>query len=157
MKKNFRIFFVREVFFMKFFFIEFFSTNFFLVKIFFIEFFLANVFSFHKNIFANIFFTIFSRISFVFDVGGIMYFTKFFIRNFAYCEFFCFAILVYGKIIVNFCDFFLGMNVNTKFENVSFLKKSKIFSARTFEFLYSLLGKKQCFAMNSAQEKSKST
>ena len=26
-----------------------------------------------------------------------MYFAKFFIRNFAYCEFFCFAILVYGS------------------------------------------------------------
>ena len=69
-----------------------------------------------------------------------MYFAKFFIRNFAYCEFFCFAILVYGKKIVNFfCDLFFSDD--TKFGNVSFLKKSKIFSDRTFGFLYSLLGK----------------
>ena len=96
----------------------------------------------HKNISAKIFFTIFSRICFVFDVCGIMYFAKFFIRNFAYCEFFCFAILMYDKKIVNFfCVFFSAMNVNTKFKNVSFLKKSKIFSDRTFGFLYSLLGK----------------
>ena len=30
--------------------------------------------------------------------------------------------------------FFSAMNVNTKFENVSFLKKSKIFSDRTYGF-----------------------
>ena len=49
--------------------------------------------------------------------------------------FFCFAILVYGKKIVNFfAIFFSAMNVNTKFENVSFLKKSEIFSDRTFGF-----------------------
>ena len=60
--------------------------------------------SFHKNISAKIFFTIFSQISFVFDVCEIMYFAKIFIRNFAYCEFFCFAILVYGK---KNCNFFL--------------------------------------------------
>ena len=55
-----------------------------------------------------------------------MYFAKFPIQNFACCEFFCFAILVYGK---KNCDFFAiffsAMNVNTKFENVSFLKKVK--------------------------------
>ena len=45
------------------------------------------------------------------------------------------------KIVNFFCVFFSAMNVNTKFENVSFLKKSKIFSDRTFGFLYSLLGK----------------
>ena len=43
------------------------------------------------------------------------------------------------------CKFFLrvfsAMNLNTKFENVSFQKISKIFSDRTFRFLYSLLGK----------------
>ena len=55
-----------------------------------------------------------------------MYFAEFFIRNFAYCDFFCFAILVSEKKIVNFfCDFFPAMNVNTKFENVSFLKTVK--------------------------------
>ena len=74
----------------------------------------------------NDFFTTFSRISFVFDACEIMYFAKFFIRNFAYSEFFCFVILVYEKKKVNFfCDFFSAMNVNTKFENFSFLKKVK--------------------------------
>ena len=101
------------------------------MKIFIIEFFLA-----------KIFFTIFSQISFVFDVCELMYIAKFFIRNFATCEFFCSEILVYGKKIVNFfAIFFSAMNVNTKFENVSVLKKNKIFSGRTFGFLYSLLGK----------------
>ena len=94
-------------------------------------------FSFHKNISAKIFFTIFSRVSFVSDVCEIMYFAKFFIRNFAYCEFFCFAILVYGKKSKFFLQFFFSAtNVNTKFENFSFLKKSKMFSDRTFGFLY---------------------
>ena len=38
-----------------------------------------------------------------------MYFAKFFIRNFAYRKFSCFAIFLYGKKIVNsFCDFFLS-------------------------------------------------
>ena len=90
-----------------FFYENFFLQIFFLVKIFFFQFFLGENFfypiffgenfSFHKNISATIFFTIFSRISFVFDVCEIMYFTQFFIRNFAYCDFFCFAMLVYGK------------------------------------------------------------
>ena len=43
--------------------------------------------------------------------------------------------------LIFFAIFFSAINVNTKFENVSFLKKSKIFSDRTFGFLYSLLGK----------------
>ena len=85
-------------FFSNFFLRKFFSTNFF-YRIFFGE-----NFSFHKNISATIFFTIFSRISFVFDVCEIMYFARFFIRNFAYCVFFRFAILVYGK---KNCKFFL--------------------------------------------------
>ena len=75
---------------LKFFSNLFISKNFF-YEIFFIKFFLA-----------KIFFTTFSQISFVFDVCKIMYFPKFFIRNFAYCEFFSFAILVYEKKIVNF-------------------------------------------------------
>ena len=58
------------------------------MKIFIIEFFFGGNFSFHKNISAKIVFTIFSRISFVVDVCEIMYFAKFFIRNFIYCEFF---------------------------------------------------------------------
>ena len=98
-----RTFFSTNFFFRKTFLRIFFSTNFFLVKIFLIVFFGEN-FSFHKNISAKIFFTIFSWISFVFDVCEIIYFAKLFIRNFAYCEFFCFAILVYGK---KNCTFFL--------------------------------------------------
>ena len=91
----------------------FFSTNFFhenfFQQIFFGENFYYRIFfgenfSFHKNISAKILFTKFSRISFVFDVCEIMYFAKNFIRNFAYCEFFCFSILVWEK---KNCKFFL--------------------------------------------------
>ena len=127
-------------FFPNFFFETFFFTkilfyNFFWWK-FFYRIFFGEHFSVHKNISAKIVFTIFSRISFVFDVCEIMYFAKFFIRNFRYCEFFCFAISVYGKKIVNFvfAIFFSAMNVNAKFENVSFLERSKIFSDRTFGY-----------------------
>ena len=89
---------------MKIFFYKFFFDENFYYRIFFGE-----NFSFHKNISAKIVFTIFSQISFVFDLCEIMYFAKSFIRNFAYCEFFCFAILVYRKKIVNFfCDFFFS-------------------------------------------------
>ena len=83
--------------FLKIFFYKFFFGANFYYRIFFGE-----SFSFYKNISAKIFFTIFSRISFVFDVCEIMYFAKFFIRNFVYCEFSCSAILVYGKKIVRF-------------------------------------------------------
>ena len=128
----FRIFFFRTIFF----------SNFFLVKIFSYRIFFGENLSFYKNISAKIFFTIFLRIYFVFDVCEIMYFEKFCIGNFAYWEFYCFAILVHGKKMYTFfAIFFSAMNVNTKFENVFFLKKSKIFSDRTFGFLYSLLGK----------------
>ena len=90
--------------------------------------FLSRNFSFHKNI------------SFVFDVCEIMYFAKIYIRSFAYCEVFVLQFWCTGKkIFLQF--FFLAMNLNTKFENVSFLKKSKFFSDRTFGFIYSLLGK----------------
>ena len=115
--KNFFEYFFRKFFFYEHFFRfflrqiclrKFFFTNFFFVKIFIIEFFWRKFF-FHKNISAKIFFTVFSRISFVFDVCEIVYFAQFFIPNFAHCEFFCFAILVYGKKIVNFfCDFFFS-------------------------------------------------
>ena len=50
--------------------------NFFFGKNIFYRIFFGKNFSFHKNIF------------FVFDVCEIMYFAKFFIRNFAYWEFF---------------------------------------------------------------------
>ena len=80
----------------KFFYENFVFTNFFFVKIFLSIFFGENFF-FYTNISTMIFFTIFSRIPSVFDVCEIMYFAKFFIRNFVYCEFFCFTILVWGK------------------------------------------------------------
>ena len=129
-------------FFQKLFLRKFCSTIFFFSESFYYRIFFGGNFFFYKNIPAKIFFTIFSRISFVFDVCEIMYVAKKFIRNFAYCKFFCFAILVNGQKIVNFfAMFFSAMNVNTKFENFSFLIKSKIFSDRTFGFLYSLLGK----------------
>ena len=72
------------------------------MKIFFYKFFFGKNFSFHKNISAKIFFTIFSRISFVFDVCEIMYFAKFFIRNFASCEFFVLQFWCTEKKIVHF-------------------------------------------------------
>ena len=84
------------------------------MKIFFIE--------FHKNISAKIFFTIFSRVSFVFDVCEIMRFANFYLK-FCLLRIFLFCKFGVRKKIVNF---FSAMNVNTKFENVSFLKKSKI-------------------------------
>ena len=87
-----------------------------------------------------------------------MYFAEFFIRNFAYCDFFLLQFwCTEKKLYISFAIFFSTMNVNNKFENISFLKKSKIFSDRTFGFLYSVLGKLQCFAMNSAHGKSKAT
>ena len=52
---------------------------------------------------AKIFFTIFSRISFVFNVCEIMYFAKF-LFEILLAIFFCFAILVYGK---ENCKYFL--------------------------------------------------
>ena len=86
-----------------------FTYKFFFGENFFYRYFFGEIFSFHKNISAKIFFTIFSRISFGFDVCEIMYFAKNLIQNVAYCEFFCFAILVYGKKVFNFfCDFFFS-------------------------------------------------
>ena len=87
----------------------FFSKNF-LYENFYYRIFFGENFSFHKNTSLKIFFTIFSRIYFVFDVCKILYFAEFFIRNFAYCDFFCFAILVYGKknCTFFFCDFFFS-------------------------------------------------
>ena len=119
-------------FFSKNFFYGNFFYKFFFGKNFYYRTFFGEKFSFHKNISAKIF-SQYLREFFLY-----LMFAKFFIGNFAYCEFFCFVILVYGK---KNCKFFLrfffwAMNVNTKFENVSFLKKSKIFSDRTFEFLY---------------------
>ena len=107
-----------SIFFSKnFFYVNFFLQIFFLVKIFISNFFFWENFFFHRNI------------SFVFDVSEIFY------SKFCLLRICCFAILVYGKFL------FSAMNVNTKFGNVSFLKKSKIFSDRTFGFLYSLLRK----------------
>ena len=114
---------------------NFFSTNFFLVNIFDIEFFLAKIF-FSQKYFCEDFFLQYFR-----DFLLYLMFAKFFIRNFAYCEFFCFAILVYRK---KYCKFFLrfffsAMNDNTKFENVSFLKKSKISLIVLLDFVFFML------------------
>ena len=64
-------------------------------------------FSFHKNIFfgENSFYQIFfgenlsfyKNIFFVFGICEIMHFAKFFIRNFAYCEFFVLQFLCTEK------------------------------------------------------------
>ena len=127
-KKNCQNYFLN--FFEKIFLRKFFPTNFFLVK-----FFLSNFFwrkflfsqkcfcdDFFHNIFANFF--------------CIRCLPKFFIRNFAYCEFF---VLQYWstekKLSIFFAIFFSAINVNTKFENVYFLKKSEIFSNPTFGYL----------------------
>ena len=114
-----KIFFYKFFFWWKFFLSNFFRRKLFFTTIFFYKFFFGDNFfyriffgenfSFHKNISAKIFFTIFWRIPFVFDVCEIKYFAKFFIRNFAYCDFFRFANLMYGKKIVNFFwDFFFS-------------------------------------------------
>ena len=109
-------------FFYIFFYEIFFFYNFFAVNIF-LSYFFWRKFFFHKNI------------SFVFDFCEIMYFAKFYIRNFGYCEFFVFQFwCIEKKNCKLFCNFFSAMNVNTKFENVSFLKKSKIFSFSHFPF-----------------------
>ena len=96
---------ILKMFFEFFFSKNFLYENFFLQIFFWWKFLLSNFFgenfSFHKNISAKIFFTIFSRISFVFDFCEIMYFAKFLIHNFAYWDF-CFAILVYGILVRNF-------------------------------------------------------
>ena len=89
-------------FFEKFFLRKFFSINFFFGENYLYRILFGENFSFYKNISAKIFFTIYSRISFVFDVCETMYFAKFFIRNFAYCEFFRFAILVDGNSIFRY-------------------------------------------------------
>ena len=78
----FKFFFPTNIFYENFVLQIFFGENFF-YRIFFCE-----NFSFHKNISAKIFSTIFSQISFVFDFCEIIYLAEFFIRNFAYCEFF---------------------------------------------------------------------
>ena len=105
--KNFFDFFFQKIFFTKIFSYKFFFGENFYYRIFFGENFYYRIFFgenfyFQKNISAKIVFTIFSRISFVFDVCEIMYFAKFFILNFAYCDFFCFAILVHGVFL--FCN-----------------------------------------------------
>ena len=106
---NFGIYFRKFVFlrnFTEFSLWKFVSTNFFFWWKSLLSNFFCRKFFFSQKYFCEDFFTIFSRIYFVFDVCEIMYLAKFFIRNFAYCEFFRFAILVYRKKIVNFfCDF----------------------------------------------------
>ena len=96
--------------FFEFFFSNIFFNNFFFGENFFIEFFWRKFF-FSQNISVKIFFTIFPRISVAFDVYEIMYFAKFWSTE--------------KKLLIFFAIFFLTMYVNTKFENVSFLKKVK--------------------------------
>ena len=92
-------------------------------------------FSFHKNISTKIFFTIFSSISFVFDVCGIMYFAKSFIRNFAHCEFFFLQFWCTGKNCKFFLQFFFQRwtwILNLK--RFLFWKKVKIFLIVLLDF-----------------------
>ena len=96
--------FFSNFFFENFFVWKYFSTNFFFEENVYHRIFFRENLSFYKNISAKIFFTILSRISFVFDVCEIMYFAEFFIRNFAYCDFFLFC--NYGVRKKN-CKFFL--------------------------------------------------
>ena len=84
LQKFFSNFFFFENFFLR----TLFSTNFFLVNIFMIEFFLAKIFLFTKIFLWRLFSQYFREFFFLFDVCEIMYFAKFFIRNFTYCEFF---------------------------------------------------------------------
>ena len=100
-KTIFKIFFEFFFFFDQFFVRRFFLQIFFLVKIFIIEIFLATIFLFTK-IFLRRFFSQYFREFLLYFVCEIMYFAEFFIQNFAYCDFICFAILVYGKKIVHF-------------------------------------------------------
>ena len=99
-------------------FLKFFS-NFFFEQIifgenFFYLIFFGENFCFHKNIFCEDFFTIFSRISFVFDVCEIMYLRNFLFEILLIAIFFVLQFRCTEKKIVNFfCDFFLAMNVNT--------------------------------------------
>ena len=74
-------------FFVEFFFFKKICTNIFFYKFFFWWKFLVSNFSFHKNISAKIFFTIFSRISFVFDVCEILYSKFCLLRFFLFCNF----------------------------------------------------------------------
>ena len=128
-------------FFEKFFLRNFLSTNFFLVKIFIIEFFWRRFFFSHKYFCENFYHSIFANFFCIRCVHNNV-FCEIFHSKFWLLRIFRFAILAYGKKIVNFfCGFFLAINVNTKFKKLSFLKKSEISSDRTFGFLYSLLGK----------------
>ena len=82
-----------------------FFSNFFFEKFFLWNFFFYN-FSFGENFFYRIFFgenfSFHKNMSFVFDVCEIMYFAKFYIRNFAYCEFFVLQFWCTENKIVNF-------------------------------------------------------
>ena len=110
-------------------FYKFFSTNFFLVKIFFIEFFLAKAFPFTKIFLRRFFHNIFANSFCIWclrnNVFCEIFYLKFcLLRIFLFCNF-----CVRKKNCKFFLRFFLAMNVNTKFENISFLKKSKVKSS----------------------------
>ena len=126
-----KIFLYENIFPQIFFWWKFLLSNFFWRKFFFSQKYFCQ--DFFHNIFAN-FFCIWCLRNNVFC--GIFYSKFCLLRFLLFCNF-----GVRKKNCKFFCDFFSAMNVNTKFENVSFLKKSKIFSNRTFKFLHSLLGK----------------
>ena len=85
--------------FSKFFFYDNFFLQIFFCENFYYRVFFGENFSFHKNISAKIFFTIFSRISFVFDVCETMYFANFFVLQFWCTE---------KKILIFFAIFFFS-------------------------------------------------
>ena len=106
-------------------FYKFFSTNFFLVKIFFIEFFWRKFFFSQKYFCEDFFHNIFAN-SFCIWCLRKNVFCEVFYLKFCLLRIFLFCNFGVRKKIVNFFCGFLAMNVNTKFENVSFLKKSKV-------------------------------
>ena len=142
----------------KFFFYEKFFSNFFLRNVFCTKIISYKFFFFGENFNYRIFFgeNFFSQKYFCEDFFHNI-FAHFFciwcLRNNVFCgifyskfcllRFFLFCNFGVGKKNYTFFFrfFFSAMNVNNKFENFSLLKKSKIFSDRTFGFLYSLLGK----------------
>ena len=130
----FKIFF--EFFFSKNFFYEnFFLQIFFWWKFILSNFFLAKIFLFTKIFLRRLFSQYFREF-----LWYLMFAKSCILRNFLFeillianvfvLQFWC----TEKKIENFFCDFFSAMNVNTKFDNFSFLKKSKIFSDRTFGF-----------------------
>ena len=144
----FKIFF--EIFFLEKFFLRKFVSNFFFEKFFSRKVFATNFFFCWKFLLWNFFWWkfFFSQKYFCEDCFHNI-FANFFciwcLRNNVFCGILLFVLQFWCMEKKNkkifFAIFFSATNVNTKFENFSFPKKSKIFSDRTFGFLYSLLRK----------------